>query len=87
MTDGIYCVLDYTIIMTNISAAVKTQTGQIIAWKGDNVNWDYSHTFNIATDIGFRLSVTTAGVIQYTAPTATVGSITNLKIHSINNRG
>lgn len=81
--DGIGSELDYSVAMTNTGAAVKYQVGKIIAWKGDGTNWDYSHSYNIAVDIGFRLSITAAGVIQYIAPTATIGSVTSLKIRTI----
>lgn len=80
MGDGLHSDIEYSVSMTDSGSQTKIQAGKIIAWKGDNANWDYSHTFNIATDIGFRLSVTSAGIIQYVAPTATILSITTLSI-------
>jgi hypothetical protein len=88
MSDGLYATLEYSVRMVNSGAATVVQTGLINAWKTDGTNWDYSHNFNVSVaDLGFRISVTSAGVIQYIAPTATITSITNLKIHSVNNRG
>ena len=80
MGDGLHSDIEYSVSMTDSGSQTKVQAGRIIAWKGDNANWDYSHTFNIATDIGFRLSVTSAGIIQYVAPTATILSVITLNI-------
>lgn len=82
MSDGLYSVVEYSVIMKDSTNTDKVQSGILTAWKGDGINWDYNHSFNIAVDIGFKLSVTAAGVIQCIAPTTTINSITKLKIHS-----
>lgn len=87
MSDGMYSTIEYSILHKNISTTDRIQTGRLVAWKGDGVNWDYSHSFNTLEDLGFRISVTAGGVIQYIAPTATINSITYIKLHSVNNRG